>query len=178
MSKRVTAENLTKFCVEALLKAGLSRHDAQTVADVLVTTDTWGTFSHGTAGLKHYLNTMKAGGINSSAQPELIAEGSSWAVIDGHSCMGMLSCAMAMNLAIEKARKNTLSWVGVKNSSHFGAAGYYANMAVAHDMVGLAISNADPNMAVPGLVVMSSATIPWRMRCPPVKNFPFFSILR
>jgi len=172
MSKRVTAENLTKFCVEALLKAGLSRHDAQTVADVLVTTDTWGTFSHGTAGLKHYLNTMKAGGINSSAQPELIAEGASWAAIDGHSCMGMLSCSMAMNLAIEKARKNTISWVGVKNSSHFGAAGYYANMAVAHDMVGVAMSNADPNMVAPGARGHVIGNNPMAYAVPAGKKFP------
>jgi len=113
-------------------------------------TDTWGTFSHGTGALKHYVNTMKAGGINPTASPEVIAEGASWAVFDGHSCMGMLSCTLAMTMAIEKARKSTIAWVGVRNSSHFGAAGYYANMAVDQGMIGIAMSNADPNMVVPG----------------------------
>jgi ureidoglycolate dehydrogenase (NAD+) len=55
-----------------------------------------------------------------------------------------------MNLAIEKARESTISWVGVRDSSHFGAAGYYANMAARENMVGIAMSNADPNMVVPG----------------------------
>lgn len=150
MSKRVSAENLSRFCVEALLKAGLKPQDAQIAADVLVTTDTWGTFSHGTAGLKHYLNTMKAGGIVASARPEVVSQGDSWAMVDGHSGMGMLGCSLAMNLAIEKAHKNTIAWVGVRNSSHFGAAGYYANLAVSHNMIGIAMSNADPNMVVPG----------------------------
>jgi LDH2 family malate/lactate/ureidoglycolate dehydrogenase len=149
-SKRVFPEKLTKFCVSALTKAGLTPADAQIVADVLVMTDTWGTFSHGTAALANYVNTMKAGGINPKAVPEVIAEGAGWAIVDGHSSMGMLGSSRAMNLAIEKARETTISWVGVRDSSHFGAAGYYANMAARQNMVGIAMSNADPNMVVPG----------------------------
>lgn len=150
MSKRISPEKLTKFCVEALVKAGLQPVDARAVADVLVMTDTWGTFSHGTAALANYLNTMKSGGIDPRAVPEVVAQGDSWAIVDGHSAMGMLGGSMAMNLAIEKARTNTIAWVGVRNSSHFGAAGFYANMAVGHGMIGIAMSNADPNMVVPG----------------------------
>jgi ureidoglycolate dehydrogenase (NAD+) len=150
MSRRISPEKLTQFCVEAFVKAGIMPERAQIIADVLVTTDTWGTFSHGTGALKHYINTMKTGGIDSSAAPEVVSEGPSWAVVDGHSCMGMLSCSLAMNLAIAKARTHTISWVGVRNSSHFGAAGYYANMAADQDMIGIAMSNADPNMVVPG----------------------------
>ncbi len=150
MSKRVLPEKLTAFCVEALVKAGIKPPDAQIAADVLVMTDTWGTFSHGTGALANYVNTMNTGGIDPTAVPVVVAEGKGWAIVDGHSSMGMLSSSLAMNLAIEKARENTISWVGVRNSSHFGAAGYYANMAVRHDMIGIAMSNADPNMVVPG----------------------------
>ena len=149
-SKRVFPEKLTKFCVSVLTETGLKPQDAQTVADVLVMTDTWGTFSHGTGALANYVKTMKAGGINPKAVPEVVAEGTGWAIVDGHSSMGMLGSSRAMNLAIEKARESTISWVGVRNSSHFGAAGYYANMAARQDMVGIAMSNADPNMVVPG----------------------------
>jgi LDH2 family malate/lactate/ureidoglycolate dehydrogenase len=149
-SNRVVPENLTKFCVSALTKAGLTPQNAQIVAEVLVMTDTWGTFSHGTAALANYVNTMKAGGIDPSAVPEVIAGGTGWAIVDGHSSMGMLSSSLAMNLAIEKARESTIAWVGVRDSSHFGAAGYYANMAAHSDMIGIAMSNADPNMVVPG----------------------------
>jgi ureidoglycolate dehydrogenase (NAD+) len=149
-SKRVLPEKLKKFCVDALTKAGLKPQDALVVAEVLVMTDTWGTFSHGTGALANYVNTMKSGGINPSALPEVIAGGTGWAIVDGHSSMGMLGSTMAMNLAIEKARESTIAWVGVRESSHFGAAGYYANMAARENMVGIAMSNADPNMVVPG----------------------------
>ena len=150
MPKAISPEKLTKFCIEVLTKSGVQAEDARLISDVLVMTDTWGTFSHGTAALANYVNTMGKGGIHRSAKPEIVSEGASWALVDGHSAMGMVSSSLAMNLAIAKARKNTVSWVGVRNSSHFGAAGYYSNMAVQHDMIGIAMSNADPNMVVPG----------------------------
>jgi LDH2 family malate/lactate/ureidoglycolate dehydrogenase len=150
MSKRISPEKLAAYCVQVLSKAGLKPRDANLIADVLVTTDTWGTFSHGTGALGNYVNTMKSGGIDPAATPEIVSQGESWAIIDGHSSMGMLSSSLAMDLAIEKARQHTISWVGVRNSSHFGAAGYYANIAAKQDMIGIAMSNADPNMVVPG----------------------------
>jgi ureidoglycolate dehydrogenase (NAD+) len=150
MPKRLPVEKLRRFCVEALEKAGLRPDDAAIVADVLVMTDTWGTFSHGTGALRNYAIALRAGGMDPRGKPEVVAEGDSWAVVDGHSGMGMLGCCMAMNLAIEKAQTQMIVWAGVRNSSHFGAAGYYANMAVRHDMLGIAMSNADPNMVVPG----------------------------
>jgi LDH2 family malate/lactate/ureidoglycolate dehydrogenase len=150
MSKRISPEDLASYCEQALTKSGMSADDARIVADVLVLTDTWGTFSHGTGALLNYTNVIKAGGINPKAKPEIVEQGDSWALVEGHSSMGMLGSTLAMNLAIAKARTHTISWVGVRNSSHFGAAGYYASMAVKHDMIGVAMSNADPNMVVPG----------------------------
>ena len=138
MPKAILTAKLTKFCIEVLTKSGVQAEDARLISDVLVMTDTWGTFSHGTAALANYVNTMDKGGIHRSAKPEIVREGASWALVDGRSAMGMVSSSLAMNLAIAKARKNTMSWVGVRNSSHFGAAGYYANMAVEHDMIGIA----------------------------------------
>jgi ureidoglycolate dehydrogenase (NAD+) len=150
MSKRILPDKLNSYCVQALTKVGLTPKDAQTISDVLVVTDTWGTFSHGTGALLNYIYAIKAGGIDGSACPQVIQEGAAWGLIDGHSCMGMLSSSLAMELAIKRARESTISWVGVKNSSHFGAAGYYANMAAQQNMIGIAMSNADPNMVVPG----------------------------
>ena len=150
MSKRVQVENLQKFCVKALTHAGLDSHNATVVADVLVMTDTWGTYTHGSGALRNYLISLRAGGMDPHGKAEVVAEGDSWVVIDGHSGMGMPASCLAMNAAIEKAKRNTITWAGVRNSSHFGAAGYYANMAVCHDMIGIAMSNADPNMTVPG----------------------------
>lgn len=146
----VKVEPLTRFCEEVLLKSGLAHEDAKLIADTLVMTDTWGTFSHGTGGLFNYINAIRSGGINPKAKPDVIKQDSSWAIVDGHAGMGMPTCCMAMNLAIEKARSCTIAWVGVKNSSHFGAAGYYANMAAQQKMIGIAMSAADPNMVIPG----------------------------
>jgi len=123
---------------------------AATTSDVLVMTDTWGTFSHGTGALPNYLRCLRAGGIDPHVTPELVAEGDSWAIVDAHFGMGMPAARLAMETAIRKARSQTVSWAGVKNSSHFGAAGYYANLAVEQKMIGIAMSNADPNMVVPG----------------------------
>jgi ureidoglycolate dehydrogenase (NAD+) len=172
MLKRIAHEKLTKFCAEAFVKAGITPDRSRIISDVLVMTDTWGTFSHGSGALKHYLNAMKNGGIDSAASPEVVAEGDSWAVVDGHSGMGMLSCSLAMNSAIEKARKSTISWVGVRNSSHFGAAGYYANMAVDQSMIGIAMSNADPNMVVPGARGHVIGNNPMAYAVPAGEEFP------
>jgi ureidoglycolate dehydrogenase (NAD+) len=150
MAKRLSVEKLRTFCIAALEKAGLCSNDAALVAEVLVMTDTWGTFSHGTGALRNYLNSLRAGGMNPRSNPEVVAEGDSWALVDGHSAMGMLGGCLAMNAAIEKARTHAITWAGVRNSNHFGAAGYYANMAVRDDMLGIAMSNTDPNMVIPG----------------------------
>lgn len=174
MSKRISAENLSAYCVQVLTAAGLKPDDASVIADVLVMTDTWGTFSHGTNALGNYVKTIKSGGIDPSATPEIVTQGDTWALIDGHSSMGMLGSSLAMNLAIEKARSHTVAWVGLRNSSHFGAAGYYANLAVKHDMIGIAISNADPNMVVPGGRGSIIGNNPFAYAVPAGKESPLF----
>ncbi len=150
MPKRILVNELHKFCFEVLVKAGMQPTAAAATADVLVMTDTWGTFSHGSGALPNYARCLRAGGIDPHATPELVAEGNSWAIVDAHFGMGMPAARLAMETAIRKAHSQTISWVGVRNSSHFGAAGYYANMAVEQKMIGIGMSNADPNMAVPG----------------------------
>jgi ureidoglycolate dehydrogenase (NAD+) len=174
MSKRIRPEKLTDYCVRVLTKSRLNPADARVIADVLVMTDTWGTFSHGTGALGNYVNTMKAGGIDPVATPEIVQEAESWAMVDGHCSMGMLGSSLAMNLAIEKAHKSTIAWVGVRNSSHFGAAGYYANLAVQQDMIGLAMSNADPNMVVPGARGHVIGNNPFAYAVPAGKENPLF----
>lgn len=172
MAKRVEVHKLHRFCTEVLIQSGLMPAAAQTSADVLVMTDTWGTFSHGTGALLNYVHALQAAGIDRSALPEVVAEGPSWTLIDGHSSMGMPSCCMAMKLAIEKARTCTIAWAGVRNSSHFGAAGYYANLAADQDMIGIAMSNADPNMVVPGARAHTIGNNPLAYAVPAGKERP------
>jgi ureidoglycolate dehydrogenase (NAD+) len=169
--KRIAIQKLNRFCVEVLMKSGLTAANAKTTADVLVMTDTWGTFSHGTGALLNYTHALQAGGIDHSAQPEVLSEAPSWAIIDGRSSMGMLSCCMAMNLAIEKARSCTIAWTGVRNGSHFGAAGYYANLAADQNMIGIAMSNADPNMTIPGAMGHTMGNNPFAFAVPAGKEY-------
>src|SRR3990172_9982366 len=172
--QRVSPEKLKAFCIDALLKSGLNQKDAETSAEVLVTTDTWGIHSHGTNHLRNYINKIRAGGIDPQARPEVIAEGPAWAHLDAHSAMGMVTSTMAMDLAITKAKATTISYVGVRGGTHFGAAGYYSNLAVKHEMIGLAMSNADPNMTVPGGRGVIVGNNPFSYAVPAGKEWPIF----
>lgn len=147
--KTILVQELERFSTEALLRAGVSEADARTITQVLVTTDTFGVLSHGTKNLYQYILKMHAGGLDPKAVPEIEAEGPAWAIVNANASAGMVSASKAMRLAIEKAKTTGIAYVGVRNSCHFGAAGYYANLAAQAGMVGLAMSNADPNMAIP-----------------------------
>ena len=146
----VRPTKLEAFSIEALLRAGVSEKNARIAAEVLVTTDTWGIHTHGTNQLSNYVKKIRAGGIAPQAEPNVIAEGPAWAIIDGQSTIAMATSCMAMDIAMAKASSLGVGFAGVKNSNHFGAAGYYANMAAKRNMIGLAMSNGNPNMTVPG----------------------------
>lgn len=159
--KTIRINDLRDFSVVALRKAGVNETDAATIAEVLVTTDLFGVFSHGTKNLLNYILKMQAGGLNAKAVPTVEAEGPAWAVLNGNAAMGMVSACKAMEIAIAKAKTVGIGYAGVKNSCHFGAAGYYANLAAKRGMIGIAMSNADPNMAIPN------------SRCVAIGNNPF-----
>jgi ureidoglycolate dehydrogenase (NAD+) len=146
----VYPESLKSFAQEALLRTGVTQEAASVTAEVLVTTDTWGIHTHGTYQLYNYIKKIRAKGIDPKAVPELISEGPGFALIDGKLSLAMHTSCMAMEVAIEKAASAGIALVGVRNSNHFGAAGYYANLAIKHDMIGIAMSNGNPNMTVPG----------------------------
>lgn len=164
--KTIKLEELKKFCVQALVKAGVSSENSETVADVLITTDTFGVMTHGTKNLNQYIQKMHAGGLDAKAEPTISVEGPSFALINGNKAIGMVSACKAMNLAIEKAKKTGIAYVGVKNSCHFGAAGYYANLAASQGMIGISMSNADPVIAVPGGSSKAIGTNPFSFAAP------------
>jgi len=146
----ISFAELHRFTTEALRRAGLSEADAETSADVLVTTDAWGVFTHGTKSLAGYLRRLMAGGLRAQGQPRVVAEGGAWATVDGDSALGMVTSVFAMQTAIAKARQQGIAYVGVRNSCHFGAAGYYAWLAAREGLVGIAMANDIPSVAAPG----------------------------
>lgn len=135
------------FIREAFLKAGVSESDSQIAADVLLSADLRGIESHGIARLKMYLDRIRDGIISPTANFEIVRESPGCAVVDGHHSLGLVIAQKAMKIAIEKAKKTGISAVAVRNSSHFGIAGYYAQMAVKENMAGIAVTNARPAVA-------------------------------
>ena len=164
--KKVKLNDLKEFSVKSLLAAGLSEEDANTIAEALITTDTFGVLTHGTKNLNQYIQKMEAGGLDAKAVPKIVCEGPAFAVIDGQKAIGMVSACKAMKLAIKKAKEVGIAYVGVKNSCHFGAAGYYANLAASEGLLGISMSNADPVIAVPNGSKKAIGTNPFSFAAP------------
>jgi len=150
LSKRVFPHDLERYCALAMERAGLSTADAAVSAHVLATTDSWGVHSHGTRQIRGLLKNVRDGRINLAARPTILREGPAFAMVDGQFTMPTVIACQAMELAMQKAKTAGVAYVGVTRSSHFGAAGYYATMALAENMIGMAMTNTDPWMTVPG----------------------------
>jgi LDH2 family malate/lactate/ureidoglycolate dehydrogenase len=133
-------------CVEAIFVGlGLNAQDAATVADALVEADLMGVSSHGVSNYIQliYAPGIRDGRIEARPQIEVVRETPVSAVVDGGGGMGHVVGRFAMELAISKAHEVGMGAVAVRGSRHYGAAGYYSRMALAHDMIGLSLTNAD-----------------------------------
>ena len=164
--RKVKLNELREFAVQALIKSGVSSENAEITADTLITTDMFGVMTHGMRNLGQYIEKMEAGGLDAKAEPSIVCEGPAFAIINGNKALGMVSGCKAMKLAVEKAKKVGIAYVGVKNSCHFGAAGYYANLAAEEGMIGLAMSNTDAVIAVPNGASKAIGTNPFSFACP------------
>jgi len=170
----ISFEILERFLVEILTKAGIPQEDAVIVSDTLMQADKFGFDSHGVNRLKSiYLDRIKDGIINPVTNAEIIKEGPATAVIDGHNGMGQVISHKAMELAIEKAGKFGLGMVVVRNSNHYGFAGYYPLMAVSQDMIGITGTNARPSIAPTFGVENVLGTNPLTFGIPTDEPFPF-----
>ncbi|MEW6402581.1 MAG: Ldh family oxidoreductase [Chloroflexota bacterium] len=172
-SSYIPVDKLTEFMVLALLKMGLPAQDAKIVADVLITSDLWGVRSHGVAHLKMYHERMKAGLQLPSTRVRVVKDTPTTAVLDGGNGMGMVVGHYAMKMAIEKARQYGLGAVAVRNSSHYGVAGYYPLMAVKEGMVGLSVTNAHPSIAPTFGTEPMLGTNPIAVAAPTDEAFPY-----
>lgn len=146
----ISIESLTTFCITTLTKVGMSRTDAETTANALVTTDAMGVFTHGTKLLGGYLNRLKGGGYRATAAPRIEREGPGWAIIDGESALGQVGSVFAMRTAMAKAKQVGIAYVGLTNTGHIGAAGYYAVLAAREGLIGMITGNDMPSVAAPG----------------------------
>jgi LDH2 family malate/lactate/ureidoglycolate dehydrogenase len=170
---KVPVNVLVDFMLEALAAMGTPPEDARIIADVLITSDLWGVRSHGIAHLKMYHERMKKGLQLATTRWSVVKDSQATALIDGGNGMGMVVGYHAMKLAIQKAREYGLGAVAVRNSSHYGVAGYYPLMAVKEGMVGLSVTNAHPSIAPTFGVKPMLGTNPIAVAAPTDEPFPY-----
>jgi ureidoglycolate dehydrogenase (NAD+) len=169
----VSIAALHTFTQTAFASVGLSLTDAKTATDVLVTTDAWGVFTHGTKNLRGYLRMLKGGGLKPDGIPAIVSEGPAWAIVDGHASVGMVTSVFAMRAAIAKAKLTGIAYVGVRNSSHYGAAGYYTWLAANEGLIGLSMANDAPSVASPGSRGAITGSNPFSYAVPAGKHRTF-----
>jgi len=169
----VPVDKLTSFTIDALLAMGVPREDAEIITDVLITADLWGIKSHGIAHLRMYNQRIKKGLQLPITNWTVVKDSPTTAVVDGGCGMGMVVGYHAMKMAIEKAQQYGLGAVAVRNSSHYGAAGYYPMMAVKEGLVGLSVTNAHPSTAPTFGVKPMLGTNPIAVGAPTDEAFPF-----
>lgn len=153
---------------------GVPAEDAAICSEVLITSDRRGIDSHGVGRLKTiYYDRIKAGILCPATNYEIIRESPTTAVIDGHHGMGHVISKKAMQLAIDKAKQFGMGMTAVRNSSHYGIAGYYALMAVEQGMIGVTGTNARPSIAPTFGVENMLGTNPLTFGIPTDEQFPF-----
>lgn len=140
-------DKLLRFTQEVFEKSGMNTADAKLAAEVLVTADMRGIDSHGVARLSGYVRLHEAGRAKMNPDWKVIHETPSTATIDADGGLGLTVAPKAMQLAIDKAEQVGTGWVAIQNSNHFGIAAYHAMMALEHDMIGIAMTNASPLVA-------------------------------
>ncbi|MFX1304925.1 MAG: Ldh family oxidoreductase [Promethearchaeota archaeon] len=176
MSKEIVyieANILQNFMRDVFLGLGVSKEDADIIADVLITSDLRGIDSHGIQRCKMYYDRIKQGIYETKTKIDIIKEGPTTALLDGNCGMGHVIAYNAMKMAIEKAKKYGLGAIAVRNSTHFGIAGYYSLMAIKEGMIGLVVTNARPSIPPTFGCEPMLGTNPLTVGAPTDEEFPF-----
>jgi LDH2 family malate/lactate/ureidoglycolate dehydrogenase len=167
-------EVLENFMKQALLKSGIPEGDANIISDVLIESDKRGIDSHGIGRLKPiYIDRLDAGIMNPLTKVEIVKETSTTAVLDGHNGLGHVVAKQAMQMAIDKAKEHGMGMVAVRNSTHYGIAGYYTSMATKAGMIGMTGTNARPSIAPTFGVENMLGTNPLTIGLPTDEEFDF-----
>jgi L-2-hydroxycarboxylate dehydrogenase (NAD+) len=167
-------DEMENFMIEVFKGIGVPDSDARICADILITADKRGIDSHGINRLKPiYYDRIKGGIQQPVTKFEIIKEGPTTAVIDGHHGMGQVIAKRSMQMAIDKAKKYGMGMTAVRNSTHYGIAGYYALMAAKEGMIGITGTNARPSVAPTFGVENMLGTNPLTFGMPTDEEFPF-----
>ncbi len=165
---------ITDFVTDAFVGYGIPREDAEICTDILLESDKRGIESHGCNRFKPiYLDRIKAGIQNPTTNFEIIKETETTAVVDGHDGMGQVIGYKSMQMAIDKAKKYGMGMVAVRNSCHYGIAGYYATQATSQGCIAMTGTNARPSVAPTFGVEGMFGTNPLTVGIPSDEKFDF-----
>jgi LDH2 family malate/lactate/ureidoglycolate dehydrogenase len=167
------AKTLESFMRDVFIGLGVPKDDAHIIAEVLIASDIRGIDTHGIQRCKMYFDRIKAGMYEVITKIDIVKDGPTTALWDGNCGMGHVIAYKAMKTAIEKAKKYGLGSVAVRNSTHFGIAGYYSLMAIKEGMIGFAVTNARPSMPPTFGVEPMLGTNPLTVGAPTDEKFPF-----
>ena len=171
--EKVSSNKLRIFINQCLVSCSFSIEDASIIADLMTEADLSGADGHGIFRLSQYIKRIKSGGINIKPDINIDKESESTALVNGDNGMGHIIMNFASSLAIEKASKTGIGWVGVKNSNHAGPASLYAKMPLKRDMIGIYIAVGSANHLPPwGGVDMLLSTNPIAVAVPSMNEKP------
>ncbi len=173
MPKKYSYTELFSFVKKVFLKIGCTENDATIATTVLLSADLRGVDSHGVARLSGYVRLWEAKRIQAKPCIKVVHETPSTAVVDGDAGLGLVVAPFAMQVAIDKASQVGTGWVSVKNSNHFGIASVHAMMALQHDMIGIAMTNASALVAPTFSVERLLGTNPIAVAIPAGNEQPF-----
>ena len=171
---RIQADVLEDFMMNVFIKEGVPKDQAQICAHVLIESDKRGIESHGISRLKPiYIQRIRQKTIIPETKVDVIKEGPTTTVLDGNHGMGQVVSHQAMKMAIEKAKQFGMGMVAVRNSNHYGIAGYYVTMASDAGLIGITGTNARPSVAPTFGVENMLGTNPITFGMPTDEAFPF-----
>jgi LDH2 family malate/lactate/ureidoglycolate dehydrogenase len=169
-----TEPKLKSFIISALTACGVSTADAALVADVLVASDVRGIESHGVARLvPFYVDRIRSGALDPTPRETVVRETSTTLVIDAGNGLGHPASTRAMRAVIAKAKEHGCGFAAVRNSNHFGIAGFYAMLAIEYDMIGIASTNSVRYGAPTYGRDVMLGTNPWAYAVPAEEEPPF-----
>ena len=171
--KRIAVEKIYDLMQKVFIGMGVPPEEAKISADVLISSDLRGIESHGVGRLKMYYDRIKVGIQKAETKIDVIKDMGAIAVWDGNHGMGHVIAERAMQNAIDKAKKFGIGCVTVRNSTHYGIAGYYPLMAVKQNMIGVSYTNARPSIAALFGVMPMLGTNPIAFGAPSDMEYPF-----
>jgi LDH2 family malate/lactate/ureidoglycolate dehydrogenase len=170
----VSWELMNSFLIDAFTGYGVPKEDAAICADVLLESDRRGIESHGCNRFKPiYIDRIVKGTLLPTTDIEIIKETPTTVVMDAHDGMGMVASHKMMKMLIEKAKKCGMAGGAIRNSTHYGIAGYWATMASNEGLIGLTGTNARPSIAPTFGVENMMGTNPLTFALPTDEEFPF-----